>query len=101
MIIFRLNKLEDIIILIKGKIEEVHLPVEKVDVIISEWMVSVCRKKTAFIGLKTKKKVNEVVVLLHFAVFDKWQNGDILKTVIVFLWYFIPKWHLFTILNLF
>lgn len=44
MIIFRLNKLEDTIILIKGKIEEVHLPVEKVDVIISEWMVSVCRK---------------------------------------------------------
>lgn len=45
MIIFRLNKLEDTVILIKGKIEEVHLPVEKVDVIISEWMVSVCRKK--------------------------------------------------------
>lgn len=45
MIIFRLNKLEDTIILIKGKIEEVHLPVEKVDVIISEWMVSICRKK--------------------------------------------------------
>ncbi|XP_030684708.1 protein arginine N-methyltransferase 3 isoform X2 [Nomascus leucogenys] len=34
----RLNKLEDTITLIKGKIEEVHLPVEKVDVIISEWM---------------------------------------------------------------
>ncbi|CAK6449280.1 unnamed protein product [Pipistrellus nathusii] len=38
MDIIRLNKLEDTIILIKGKIEEVHLPVEKVDVIISEWM---------------------------------------------------------------
>uniref|UniRef100_G3RV33 type I protein arginine methyltransferase n=1 Tax=Gorilla gorilla gorilla TaxID=9595 RepID=G3RV33_GORGO len=34
----QLNKLEDTITLIKGKIEEVHLPVEKVDVIISEWM---------------------------------------------------------------
>ncbi|XP_012372712.1 protein arginine N-methyltransferase 3 [Octodon degus] len=34
----RLNKLEDTIILIKGKIEDVHLPVEKVDIIISEWM---------------------------------------------------------------
>lgn len=51
MIIFRLNKLEDTIILIKGKIEEVHLPVEKVDVIISEWMVSISRKST-FIGFK-------------------------------------------------
>ncbi|XP_032269729.1 protein arginine N-methyltransferase 3 isoform X2 [Phoca vitulina] len=38
MDIIRLNKLEDTIILIKGKIEEVCLPVEKVDVIISEWM---------------------------------------------------------------
>ncbi|EQB79219.1 hypothetical protein CB1_056579097 [Camelus ferus] len=38
MDIIRLNKLEDSIILIKGKIEEVRLPVEKVDVIISEWM---------------------------------------------------------------
>ncbi|KAK7808410.1 hypothetical protein U0070_014272, partial [Myodes glareolus] len=38
MDIIRLNKLEDTIILIKGKIEEVSLPVEKVDVIISEWM---------------------------------------------------------------
>nr|XP_036882918.1 protein arginine N-methyltransferase 3 [Manis javanica] len=38
MDIIRLNKLEDTVILIKGKIEEVHLPVEKVDVIISEWM---------------------------------------------------------------
>lgn len=35
----RLNKLEDIITLVKGRIEEVDLPVEKVDVIISEWMV--------------------------------------------------------------
>uniref|UniRef100_A0A8C5KGD7 Protein arginine N-methyltransferase 3 n=1 Tax=Jaculus jaculus TaxID=51337 RepID=A0A8C5KGD7_JACJA len=38
MDIIRLNKLEDTITLIKGKIEEVHLPVEKVDVIVSEWM---------------------------------------------------------------
>ncbi|XP_070313394.1 protein arginine N-methyltransferase 3 isoform X5 [Odocoileus virginianus] len=38
MDIVRLNKLEDTITLIKGKIEEVRLPVEKVDVIISEWM---------------------------------------------------------------
>lgn len=35
----RLNKLENIITLVKGRIEEVDLPVEKVDVIISEWMV--------------------------------------------------------------
>ncbi|GAB5577667.1 protein arginine N-methyltransferase 3 [Prionailurus iriomotensis] len=38
MDIIRLNKLEDTVTLIKGKIEEVCLPVEKVDVIISEWM---------------------------------------------------------------
>ncbi|XP_059704289.1 protein arginine N-methyltransferase 3 isoform X2 [Haemorhous mexicanus] len=38
MDIIRLNKLEKIITLVKGRIEEVDLPLEKVDVIISEWM---------------------------------------------------------------
>uniref|UniRef100_A0A669R0X6 type I protein arginine methyltransferase n=1 Tax=Phasianus colchicus TaxID=9054 RepID=A0A669R0X6_PHACC len=38
MDIIRLNKLENTITLIKGRIEEVDLPLEKVDVIISEWM---------------------------------------------------------------
>ncbi|XP_009903779.2 protein arginine N-methyltransferase 3 [Dryobates pubescens] len=38
MDIVRLNKLEDIITLVKGRIEEVDLPLEKVDVIVSEWM---------------------------------------------------------------
>ncbi|XP_063253622.1 protein arginine N-methyltransferase 3 isoform X2 [Prinia subflava] len=38
MDIIRLNKLEKIITLVKGRIEEVDLPVEKVDIIISEWM---------------------------------------------------------------
>nr|XP_023674585.1 protein arginine N-methyltransferase 3 [Paramormyrops kingsleyae] len=38
MDIVRSNNLEDTITLIKGRIEEVHLPVEKVDIIISEWM---------------------------------------------------------------
>jgi len=32
------NNFEDVITLIKGKVEEVELPVEKVDIIISEWM---------------------------------------------------------------
>lgn len=32
------NNLEDKITLIKGKVEEVSLPVDKVDIIISEWM---------------------------------------------------------------
>lgn len=36
----RANHLEDTVTLIKGRIEEVELPVEKVDIIISEWMVS-------------------------------------------------------------
>ncbi|XP_071895234.1 protein arginine N-methyltransferase 3 isoform X1 [Anas platyrhynchos] len=38
MDIIRSNKLENIITLVKGRIEEVDLPLEKVDVIISEWM---------------------------------------------------------------
>ncbi|XP_042331694.1 protein arginine N-methyltransferase 3 [Sceloporus undulatus] len=38
MDIVRLNGLEDTISLVKGRIEEVDLPVEKVDVVISEWM---------------------------------------------------------------
>uniref|UniRef100_A0A8C0UDQ9 Protein arginine N-methyltransferase 3 n=1 Tax=Cyanistes caeruleus TaxID=156563 RepID=A0A8C0UDQ9_CYACU len=38
MDIIRLNKLEKIITLVKGRIEEVDLPLEKVDIIISEWM---------------------------------------------------------------
>ncbi|XP_052666939.1 protein arginine N-methyltransferase 3 isoform X2 [Harpia harpyja] len=38
MDIIRLNKLENIVTLVKGRIEEVDLPLEKVDVIISEWM---------------------------------------------------------------
>lgn len=32
------NGLSDKITIIKGKIEEIELPVEKVDIIISEWM---------------------------------------------------------------
>lgn len=32
------NKMEDKVKVIKGKIENVHLPVDKVDIIISEWM---------------------------------------------------------------
>ncbi|NP_001090360.1 protein arginine methyltransferase 3 S homeolog [Xenopus laevis] len=38
MDIVRLNGLEDTISLVKGRIEDVDLPVEKVDIIISEWM---------------------------------------------------------------
>ncbi|XP_033645521.1 protein arginine N-methyltransferase 1-like [Asterias rubens] len=36
--IVKANKLDDVITLIKGKVEEVTLPVENVDIIISEWM---------------------------------------------------------------
>ncbi|KAM4743818.1 LOW QUALITY PROTEIN: protein arginine N-methyltransferase 3 [Anableps anableps] len=38
MDIVRSNQLENIITLIKGRIEDIKLPVEKVDIIISEWM---------------------------------------------------------------
>ena len=36
--IIKLNHLDDKITIIPGKIEEIELPVEKVDIIISEWM---------------------------------------------------------------
>ncbi len=36
--ILKENNLQDKITVIKGKIEEIELPVEKVDIIISEWM---------------------------------------------------------------
>jgi len=36
--IVRDNKLDHVVTLIRGKIEEIELPVEKVDVLISEWM---------------------------------------------------------------
>jgi len=36
--IIELNKLSDKITIIRGKVEEIELPVEKVDIIISEWM---------------------------------------------------------------
>lgn len=36
--IIEANRLDDIIEIVKGKVEEVELPVEKVDIIISEWM---------------------------------------------------------------
>lgn len=36
--IFRENGFDDIIVPIKGRIEDVNLPVEKVDAIVSEWM---------------------------------------------------------------
>lgn len=32
------NNFKDVITIIQGKVEEVELPVEKVDIIISEWM---------------------------------------------------------------
>uniref|UniRef100_F6PVW7 Protein arginine N-methyltransferase 3 n=1 Tax=Xenopus tropicalis TaxID=8364 RepID=F6PVW7_XENTR len=38
MDIVRLNGLEDTVSLVKGRVEDVDLPVEKVDIIISEWM---------------------------------------------------------------
>jgi len=36
--IVKLNKVEDVVQIIKGKVEEVELPVDKVDIIVSEWM---------------------------------------------------------------
>ena len=37
---FRENKLDNSITFIRGRVEEVELPIDKVDIIISEWMVS-------------------------------------------------------------
>uniref|UniRef100_A0A8C9AML3 type I protein arginine methyltransferase n=1 Tax=Prolemur simus TaxID=1328070 RepID=A0A8C9AML3_PROSS len=36
--IVKANKLDHVVTIIKGKVEEVELPMEKVDIIISEWM---------------------------------------------------------------
>lgn len=36
--IVKSNKLDQVVTIIKGKVEEVELPVEKVDIIISKWM---------------------------------------------------------------
>ncbi|XP_031620309.1 protein arginine N-methyltransferase 1 isoform X1 [Contarinia nasturtii] len=36
--IIEANQFSDVITLVKGKVEEIELPVEKVDIIISEWM---------------------------------------------------------------
>ncbi|XP_069313142.1 protein arginine N-methyltransferase 1 isoform X5 [Eulemur rufifrons] len=36
--IVKANKLDHVVTIIKGKVEEVELPLEKVDIIISEWM---------------------------------------------------------------
>lgn len=36
--IIEANQFSDVITVIKGKVEEIDLPVEKVDIIISEWM---------------------------------------------------------------
>jgi len=38
MDIVRENKLESVVTLVKGRLEETQLPVEKVDIIVSEWM---------------------------------------------------------------
>ena len=48
----RENGFEDRVTLIKGKVEELELPVPKVDIIISEWMVSttVCLLLLLFSG---------------------------------------------------
>ena len=37
--IYLMTGLSDKIVLIRGKVEEVELPVPKVDIIVSEWMV--------------------------------------------------------------
>jgi len=63
----RLNKLENTITLIKGRIEEVDLPLEKVDVIISEWMVrhmNVLFKALLFLGKKNNYIKNNNFIII-------------------------------------
>uniref|UniRef100_A0A673M0J3 type I protein arginine methyltransferase n=1 Tax=Sinocyclocheilus rhinocerous TaxID=307959 RepID=A0A673M0J3_9TELE len=70
MDIVRSNKLEDTITLIKGRIEEIDLPVEKVDIIISEWMVSgcfLCIFQFVNINMLSREKKN--VLCIHFFFF--------------------------------
>jgi len=37
-VIMELNNFDDVVQIIKGKVEEIELPVDKVDIIVSEWM---------------------------------------------------------------
>jgi len=37
-LIVKMNRYEDVIQIIKGKVEEIELPVDSVDIIVSEWM---------------------------------------------------------------
>ncbi|KAH0520524.1 Protein arginine N-methyltransferase 1 [Microtus ochrogaster] len=60
--IVKANKLDHMVTIIKGKVEEVKLPMEKVDIIISEWM-DYC--------LFYESMLN---TLLH--AFDKWLAPD-------------------------
>ena len=60
--IIKKNNLSDKITIIKGKIEEVELPVEKVDIIISEWMGNF---------LLYGSKIDKIIYAR-----DKWLNKD-------------------------
>lgn len=66
----RSNKLEDTIMLIKGRIEEIDLPVDKVDIVISEWMVSgsfLCIFQFVNINMLSREKKNSLYI--HFFFF--------------------------------
>lgn len=65
------NGFEESITLIRGKVEEIELPVEQVDVIISEWMVSAwCG--TSCIGMTVLRSNSPssttILLLLHYRV---------------------------------
>ena len=81
------NGLADKVTIIRGKIEEIALPVEKVDVIISEWMgkslhisLVICSDSVCFstnlkldwlvlAGLFDLRKILGILFINYFAVF--------------------------------
>jgi type I protein arginine methyltransferase len=68
------NNYSDKIVFLKGKIEEVRLPVEQVDVIISEWMVIFCYLSQCLIQL-FMHEINILIsqVDLFYLILWKWK----------------------------
>ena len=72
---YRENGLEDKVTLssVKGKVEEIDLPVDKVDVIISEWMVSSSESHYVIRVLYTIFSLGEIFDPSHVGV--NWEFG--------------------------
>jgi len=57
--ILRENERDHIVTVIKGKIEEINLPVNTVDIIISKWMVSQSNDENMMLFFSISKKAKK------------------------------------------